>query len=268
MWLLTLKSLLVATDLDEASRPALRTAARLAPLAEARLHLLHVLEEPKSTNATRLTEHFRAVVPEAGLPDDVQIVRGQPADIIVDYARRMDADAIIVGPHRGLAKDREMGSTAARVVRTAHCPCLVAATELRLPLERVLAPIDLSEIARGSLSVALTWASALRPRGREAQLTALHIATGGDPAEVEKALQEEVELARAEAGGAAHVQIGQRVEFAPDPAAAILEVAARERADLLVLGTRGDATKKSELGSVAAAVARSTPCPLLLVPVA
>jgi hypothetical protein len=38
MRLLTLRSILVATDLDEASKPALRTGARLAPLAGASLH--------------------------------------------------------------------------------------------------------------------------------------------------------------------------------------------------------------------------------------
>ena len=41
---------------------------------------------------------------------------------------------------------------------------LVLAEPLRLPLRRVLVPIDLSETARGALMVALTWASALRSR--------------------------------------------------------------------------------------------------------
>ena len=266
MWLLALRSILVATDLGEASRPALRTAARLAPLAGARLHLLHVADDPPPGGEARLREHFRGAVPEAPEPDAVAVIPGSPAAVIVEHALRVGADAVILGPHRRVGATQEMGSTAAGVVRTAPCPCLVAATELRLPLERVVVPIDLSEIAGGALSVALSWASALRPPGGEAHLTALHVTPPPAPPAAGQAVREEVRRARARAGGAARVEIREVVAPGSDPVEEILRGAVAESADLLVMGARGMAGAASGLGSVSAAVARRTPCPLLLVP--
>jgi universal stress protein E len=266
MRLLTLKSVLVATDLDQSSSSALRTAARLATLTEARLHLVHVANQPVAAGESRLRELFNLTVPDAPGFESAQVVRGTPAEAIVDQATRVDADVVILGPHRdGTGRQGELGSTAARVVRSAPCPCLVTATELRLPLERVIAAIDLSESASGVLSVALTWASALRSPGARARLTALHV-TSSPGQDAARRVREEVQRARARAGGAAFVEIDERLDSGPQPAAEILRRAALDAADLLVVGTRGADPSSSDLGSVSAAVVRAAPCPLLLVP--
>lgn len=266
MWLLNLKSILVATDFDESSVPALRTAARLAPLAGASLHLLHVETTPAHDAVDHLREYFRRTVPDAPQPDSVQVLHGSPSKVIVEHATGLDADAVILGPHRERGPSGAMGSTAGSVVRTSPCPCLVLATELRLPLQRVLVTIDLAEESAGSLSVALSWASALRPRGGRAQLTALHVAQGGTATGAEAAVHAEVERARERAGGAAQVDIGETVARGADPATEILRSASSESADLLVMGTRRAGGAPSDLGSVSTAVARATTCPLLLVP--
>lgn len=266
MWLLTLKTILAATDLGEQSRTPLRTAARLAQLAGAELHLLNVADNPPPDADARLREHFRLVAPHAREPESVRVIPGSPAEIIVEHAERLDADAVILGPHRTAGTGGEMGGTAASVVRSASCPCLVAATELRLPLEHIVAPIDLSDAASGALSVALSWASALRPRGGTAHLTALHVTPHPTSSSTDRAVHAEVERARARAGGAALVEISERVELGSDPIEEILRSAASESVDLLVMGTRGATGAASGLGSVSTAVARSTPCPLLLVP--
>jgi nucleotide-binding universal stress UspA family protein len=62
------------------------------------------------------------------------------------------------------------------------------------------------------------------------------------------------------------VEIDERLGPGSEPAEEILRRAASESADLLVVGTRGANHPASGLGSVSAAVARATPCPLLLVP--
>ncbi len=79
-------------------------------------------------------------------------------------------------------------------------------------------------------------------------------------------MSEEVRRARARAGGAAHVEIREVVAPGSDPVEEILRAAVSEPADLLVMGTSGMAGTASGFGSVSAAVARTTPCPLLLVP--
>jgi nucleotide-binding universal stress UspA family protein len=267
MRLLRLSSVLVATDLGETSRPALRTGARLALLAEAELHLVYAANPATAHDPHTLREQLRLAAPDAPEPASFHVSPGDPSPAIIERAGQIGADAIILGPHRrGAAATGEMGSTAASVVRGARCPCLVVATELRLPLERVLVPIDRSEIAEGALLVALSWATALRRRHGNAQVTALHVSPGpGDPATGQR-VQEEVERVRARAGGSPHAAIRVVVEPNPDPAAEILRRAAEEAVDLVVMGTRGAAGAESGFGSVSAAVARAATRPLLLVP--
>ena len=265
MRLLTLKSVVVAVDLDEASQPVLRTAAGLASLAGASLHLVHVAASASADAEQRLRENFRRAAPDAAEPASLSVLAGSPVEVIAQQAAQRAADVVILGPHRGGVRDG-LGSTAASVVRTAPCPCLVVATELHLPLRRVLVPIDVSDNENAALSVALTWASALRPRGAETDLAALHVALD-DTKEAEAPLRELVQRTRADAGGAAHVDLRELIVSAANPADAILRAAVESPADLLVMGTRScDGRADDDLGSVSAEVARATPCPLLLVP--
>lgn len=265
MWLLRLTSVLVATDLGPASRPALRTGARLAALAGARLHLLHATDTAIADGAGRLKEQLRLASADAPEPASVLVASGRPAAAVLERAERVAADAIIVGPHRRSDGGGEMGSTAAAVVRGARCPCLVAAAELPLPLHRVIVPIDLSPVAAGALSVALSWATALRPPTGTGTIVALHVASGEDPAATQ-AVREEVARARARVGGSARVEIREVIAPGDDPAMEILRHLREEPADLVVMGTRGADAAAAGLGSVSAAVARATTCPLLLVP--
>ncbi|HSJ23037.1 MAG TPA: universal stress protein [Longimicrobiales bacterium] len=266
MRLLTLKSVLVATDLDAASRPAIQTAARLAPLAGASLYLLHASGEPSDGGVEKLVESFRLAAPEAGEPDDSVVITGFPATVIVQHARAVGADVVVLGPHRERGAARPLGSTAASVVRAAPCPCLVAAAELRLPLERVLVAVDDSDAAREALEVAMSWASALRPRGAQATLMALHVAPPAGSQDATDAIHRLVEEARDHARDYARVDVTERVVPGSDPAKVILQEAAAAKADLLVIGTRAAQEVPPELGSVSAAVAQATSCPLLLVP--
>jgi nucleotide-binding universal stress UspA family protein len=265
MLLLRIRSILVATDLGPTSGPAVRTAARLAPLAGAELHLLHATDTAIADGAGRLKEQLRLAVDGAPEAASVRVSSGDPAATILERAEQVAADVIILGPHRRSDVGGEMGSTAAAVVRGARCPCLVAATDLRLPLEHVTVPIDLSEVAEGALMVALSWASALRPRTGTAAVVALHVAPGGDPA-VTQAVRDEVARARERVGASAYVEIREVIAPGSDPAAEILRHLREEGGDLVVMGTRRAEAADSGLGCVSAAVARATTRPLLLVP--
>jgi universal stress protein E len=267
MRLLTLKTILVATDLDRPSQAALRSAARLSHLAGAHLHLLHVSEHPHAGDEARLRAHFESAAPDAERPETARVISGSPAEEIVEHAARLDADVVIMGPHRRDESAGRMGSTAARVVRTSSSPCLVAATELRLPLTHVLAPVDLSEGTAGTLSVALSWASALRSPGAAARLTALYVTTDASSSDSVESMRAQVEKARTRAGRAARVEMRDQVTSSPDPLPeAILKQAEAEATDLIVMGTMRSESAAGGLGSVSAAVAEATPYPLLLVP--
>jgi nucleotide-binding universal stress UspA family protein len=83
----------------------------------------------------------------------------------------------------------------------------------------------------------------------------------------ERALTEELDRVRQEAGEWAGVAIDGVTTESSDVAGAIAERARDERADLIVLGTRGlGLNAEGRLGSVSAEVSRRADAPILLVP--
>jgi nucleotide-binding universal stress UspA family protein len=267
---LMLHTVLAATDLSEDDLPSLATAMQLARLWGAHLHIIHAGRDDDET-ARQLERHIRAADPSADLLPGSTLREGPADRVIVEAARSMDVDLIVLGPHRR-EQSRSPGGTAYRVAATSERPCLVLPGAVQLPLSRILVPIDASGAARGALAVGMTWASALRRRQpqQQADATELVILHVENPAQPEDASAHEV-IDEAVTAVAEHVAevAGVRVRRASgegDAAAAVLEHAKSDGADLIVIGTRGEIGTASELGSVASAIIRSTRCPLLLVP--
>ena len=275
MRLLTLKRVLVATDLHDGSLPALTTGRELTTAAGAALHVAHVSDDHGAIDAVT------AALGDAGLPPEsasVHVVRGDPAPAINILAEKIGADAILVGPHRGRRRGTSkhvMGSTALALVTHASVPCMVVPVPVPVPLRRVIAGVDMTDSARGTLVVALSWASALRVRGSDASestvLTALHVhrssTPANDPAAPRRALDEMLEHLQRDAGAWAGTTIESVVVDNADAAAGIVEYANAHRADMVVLGTRGLGSDDIDrLGSVAGAVTQELDTPVLLVP--
>ena len=135
--MIDLKQVLVAVDFDEMSNVALNYARSLARTFGARLHVLHVMEnpflramanDPRAIEAgiTRrlldtLTDEDRSVL------HAVPVLRTSdaPAEEIVKYAQSELIDLIVLGTHgRPGVAHFIMGSGAEKVVRTAPCPVL------------------------------------------------------------------------------------------------------------------------------------------------
>jgi nucleotide-binding universal stress UspA family protein len=266
---LALRNVLVATDLSDRMIVPLRTAAELAALAEARLHVVHVQDQAVTESALR--DH----VALAGLSADVgrraRTVVGPPGAVISQEAWRCEADIIVLGPHRTDRAD-PLGSTADRVIRAGAAPCLIVPAPLHLPLSYVLVPVDVAEGVRGILAIAMTWAGALRRRGGDktqaTRLIAMHVVrTEADRAAGSDSLTEEVNLVRRRLGPLAGVDVEEILEPGNDPARLILGQAEAAPADLIVIGTRGQrAGDGALLGSVSSAVVRHATRPVLLVP--
>jgi nucleotide-binding universal stress UspA family protein len=279
-----LRTILAAADLDRSSDVALESAYCLARAAGAALHVVHILvagkgEEGQARRRDSMADAVQAALRRAKVPEDgakVHIIPGPPADTIRSLADRLAADVVVLGPHRqrdsGAAGP--LGGTARAVAARAFAPCLVAGHPLRLPLERVLVPIDLSDTARGALLVALSWASALRSGSaseRSTVLTVLHVDTAdedagnvGAPTSVDR----ELERLRRDAGGWAGVTVrGIDTERSADAAQTIVDYAVDQQADLVVVGTRGlGLDEVARLGSVSASLTTRLQKPILLVP--
>ena len=288
MQLLHLKVILAAIDVDEASATILQAASELATTASARLHVVHVATSVGAADAARQLPRgerestIRGLLENAGVSFDdlsVHLPIGDPASAIRSLADWVRADVIVLGRHRDRATaHREMGCTALRAVTSSWAPCLILSRPLRLPLERVLAPVDLSETSQGALGVALSWASALRGAGVDAgatgndavSLTALYIdhstELDGAPRQ-SQALEDALARLRHDAGAWAGVGINGALVGALDVPLAIAEYATEHQSDLVVLGTRGlGLDDVGRLGGVSLEVARRLDAPLLLVP--
>jgi len=273
MRLLTLKTVLVATDLDDSSLVALATGKELAQSAGARLHVIHVSDARESTDAVQ------SVLQRGGLqPGDasVHIIGGEPGRAISAFSDKIGADVIVLGPHRKQPPRRErrhpFGSTAMAAVTSAAAPCLVLAQPLRLPLKCVVVGVDLSDTSRGALVTGLAWASALRsPDGaatHETKLIGLYVQPKQpDESSAPRELAGELQQIERDAGEWASVAIEKATATNASAAAGIIEYANANDADLVVLGTRGTGlSDEKRLGCVASAVTQTLQLPTLLVP--
>lgn len=293
----TIESILVATDLTESSDEILRAGAALAALAGAKLHVVHAFDLDVTAYARQggapPTFPDRVQAAQGELDGQIRRVVGPGVDVasrevviyvahraVLERAEAVGADLIVLGPHRKRPRgDAFLGSTADRVIRTAPVPCLVVRGPLSLPLRRVLVPLDLSEPARGALDAGLAWSEALRTHGGDAgpgtRVTVVHVVprifdvpdVRFDRSVIAPELHREVEAALGRAGGTSTLEVREEVRWGDAPAVELLRVAEEEKSDLVVIATHGHgAVRRALIGSVASAVARGAPCPVLLVP--
>jgi nucleotide-binding universal stress UspA family protein len=280
---LRLRNIVVATELEHAALPAVIAASRLAAAAGASLHVVSVATSqkqnpPDDSGVQESEDALAAILERAGAPEKSRtyLLDGDAAFAIGSLARRVQADAIVLGPHRERhAGDSAFGSTALSVVTNAFSPCMVVSTPVRLPLRRVLVPIDLSDTARGALLVALSWASALRGGAREnpsrtdVDLTVLYVRKGSrtDEPSPPQALEREIEYMRKAGGTWAGVSIKAETIVGADATQAIVDYVGKNDWDLVVMGTRGlGLDPVGRLGSVTESVTRVIDPPVLLVP--
>jgi len=206
------------------------------------------------------------------------MLRGRAASLIVEEARSMPADLVVVG-HRGHGRWESMllGSVSAEVVDHAPCPVLVARGEGLGPI--VLAD-DRSLHARAAEAVVTDW-----PLFSGLPITVVTVAEDGFPyaasvaplgyvdaiegyaqgtAAERRATTAECEAAaarlrRAGLDASAEVREG-------DPAHEIIAAARAHEAGLIVVGTRGQTgLRRLILGSVARNVLLHAPCSVLVV---
>jgi nucleotide-binding universal stress UspA family protein len=206
------------------------------------------------------------------------LVRGRAASAIVEEARSMPADLIVVG-HRGHGRWESMllGSVSSEVVDHAPCPVLVARDERLGPI--VFAD-DGSPSARHAEAVLTSW-----PLFTGLPVTVLTVAEEHFPGgsaltpllypeamaqyiesthELEQSRRAENEAAAARLrSGGFHVTPLVRQG---DPAHEIVAEARAREAGLIVVGTRGQSgLQRLILGSVARNVLLHAPCSVLIV---
>ena len=141
--MINLKTILVPSDFSECSESALRYGLELARRFDARVHLLHVVQDPISQPwaadgfsiplfevvekwQTDATERLARSVPQADADRvTIEATVAWPYAEILRYALEHQVDLIVMGTHgRGGVSHFLLGSIAEKVVRRAPCPVL------------------------------------------------------------------------------------------------------------------------------------------------
>ena len=287
------RSILVASDLSEATREAVLAASELARLTEADLHVVHAVERdvqppedvprhstPYGSAWQDLQTQLHEVFPPGVDAISSRVLIGRADEVILRRAREVDADLLVMGPHRRAADEgRHLGGTADRLVRTADEPCLIVHGRLTLPLRCVIIPSDLSDAADGALDIGLTWSAALRLPTGSAERTIVEVlyvrpsGSSGKPAGDAAAARQSRTVEEAVARSVERTGVGELLRLEPrevegsNAAAEVLQHARDTNANLLVLGTHGaSAQVREQIGSVSSEVAQEADCPVLLVP--
>jgi nucleotide-binding universal stress UspA family protein len=140
-----LSNVVVGIDGSEQSCHAAEVSADLARRNNATIHFVTIVRPPEgwwgivgspptpSALSKSLTDAQReildSVVAEVDLTD-LEVIQvedvGDPARMLLEYARRVDADLMVVGRRgAGLIERIMLGSVANRVVHDAECPVLL-----------------------------------------------------------------------------------------------------------------------------------------------
>ena len=140
-------NILLPTDFSEAALQATRYALEMARRFGAKLHLLHVIEDPVvylpmfesyplpsrqefETFAKERLENWILPADREAVELEHRWVHGTPFVEIVRDARTHNIDLIVMGTHgRGMVKQLLMGSVAEKVIQKATCPVLTVRPE-------------------------------------------------------------------------------------------------------------------------------------------
>lgn len=137
-----MKRIVVATDGSAGAREALEQGLELAAELDCEVSVAFVRHAPSGflgapyyqDVVTEEAQHARAVIADArvyaerfDIEPDYEVLEGDPAEAILDFAEARDADLIVVGS-RGLGRvaGAVLGSVSKDIVHRADRPVLVA----------------------------------------------------------------------------------------------------------------------------------------------
>lgn len=297
-----IRSILVPLDGSPFAEHALPLAMALARRSAAGLHLvqahvpvlaidsLNLLDDALDAEMRRrecayMDEAAARVRDHVNVPVRTAMPIGPVADVLVEEARRAEADLIVMTTHgRGALSRFWLGSVAEGIVRRGPAPVLLlrppeAPVDLaEVPeLRRILLPLDGSPAAERVLPDAVALAGTMA-----AEFTLLRVVPpvpvlGYDLGGYAAAGTDIAMLERMETDAHSYVQCVQRwleergfhsevrVAIGEPPAAAILDTAQACRCDLIALHTHGrSGLSRMLLGSIADKVVRGASCAVLV----
>lgn len=196
---------------------------------------------------------------------------------VIDVARSMKADVIIMGTHgyRGFRRF-VLGSNTEEVLRTACCPLLTVPESCQFgdrPIQRILIPVDFSGSTHRQVSVGIDLArrfdSDVALVYSVEPLPIPRILTGfGTLGDLSPSLDQQADRELAHLAARVEGRLGRPVRYlrrSGSPAKQIIEAADEIGADLILLARHGlSSVQRFLLGSVTEKTARTSNRPLLV----
>jgi nucleotide-binding universal stress UspA family protein len=257
-----IRRILCPINCGDGSQRTVEGASILAAMYDAELRLFHVVANgSRDRDAESLIASLFAFT--RSLPGRTRVsaslAHGDPSSEIIQHARLMAADVIVLGTDRRSTPTDVRKTIVANVATHAACPVLYMRPH-SLP--------SLSDTARGFSEIVCCvdpgsgslghgdYGHSLAHRGH-ARVTLLNVfATDDDTNELTREAADETGNRR----DAVHVSL------TGSPKTEIVALAQRMRADLIVMGAQDELSPEQALGSTTAYVMAHAPCPVLIVP--
>jgi nucleotide-binding universal stress UspA family protein len=292
-----IRRILCPVDLSDDSRHAVNHAVVVARWYDAAVTALHVYNPmvvptisgfavvgpylPPPLTQTEIEEIHARVMScfdsASGVRVDVFVEGGRPAPRILESARSLPADLIVIGTHGASGFEHlVLGSVTEKVLRQATCPVLTVPPHSRstakLPFKRILCPVDFSDSSVAAIDFALSLA-----QEGDAELTVVYVFEGWPDNESEAMRVYSIPEYRRDLE---REITGKLQALIPDstrdwcrpsvrlgygkPYREILGMATEEAADLIVMGVHGrNALDLMLFGSTTNQVVRRATCPVL-----
>lgn len=283
------EKILVPVDGSPGATEILHHVSEIAHWVDATVQLLFVADTTRDSVTVveanvvdALVQEGEDIVEEAGKTLDslgvayeTDVVQGNPAPTIVEYAERYDHDLVVMPTHgrEGLSR-YVLGSVTEKVIRLSDVPVLTARMqpdeELTFPYERVLIPTDGSTGATHAAQHGLALAAALDAAVHVLSVVddsslGLDVRSKMSEQESEQAATDAVKDIVSEAETHGITDVHEHVEHGT-PDEEIRNYVEANDVHAIVMGTTGrSSTDRILLGSVAEKTARSASVPVITV---
>jgi nucleotide-binding universal stress UspA family protein len=238
------KNILLATDLSYLGEVALPYVLETARLYGSKVYAVHVRhrgatwDRPEQTAVASLEERLKDV------PHEVLVQDGDVHSTLLQLMTEKNIDLTVLSTHGRTGLGRVLlGSVAEKIFREAPCPVLTVGPHLArdpqwvLKIKEILYATDMTPVSEAAAKYAISLA-----QESQARLTILNVQAPPKAGElVESEHYATATLRRMQELVSAEAQLWCEpycVVEQGDPAEKILDVAARYRADLIVLGIR------------------------------
>lgn len=251
------KNVLVAIDCSAMAKEALKRAISIAKKKDAQLIVMHVIEPffiespflksvDKDEIKQQVVNKIDQLNAEANLKYILFVESGLAVGAITRKVEETKTDLLVIGTHgKDDISSSYFGSTALKLIQKTHIPVLIVKNEVNNSYQKILAPTNLSDYSKESI----LFANALFPKSSikylyafesvdEVQALRYHISTEQlNKFRIELLSDAKTALEKfvKEVGGGEMGLIDFQASICED----ILVYLTKDKADLLVLGSKG-----------------------------